>query len=161
MEPEVSEQDAVQQRIRDLRVTEMAKFDIEAESKLMRMERKKARQEAADRKEAELDKQRMKERAETFRAQLRNMSDRERKRTIERMETGYVPEWADEIIREAQGFPVASKAIQKGQTADLLAELKRRGVVADDFQPLVPTLDSPEQAASSPNPWSLEENAAS
>ena len=151
--------DPVQAKIAELRVTEMAKLEIEQEARTMRQERKKVQQSFRDKQRAEVLTAAREKKQDALRVEIRNMTQKDFSKAVKRYD--YVTPEMDEAIRERQGFPTPARTIQRTPADDLVSELKRRGALPTDFQPLSTTSGSPQPGEASTDPWSPEENAAS
>lgn len=151
-------EDPLPAKIAEMRLETLAKMEIEQEAAQLRRARKAAQQESRDTREAALDAERMEKKKDEWQGMIRSMNQKEFKRFTERID--YIPAEMDDMIRDRQGFATVSKAVGKSKTADLVAELKRRGIpISEDI--LNSIAEQPQAGGSSTDPWSPEENAVS
>lgn len=151
--------DAVQAKIEEIRLQKLAEFKIEQEARLLRQEEKKAVQDARNREEKIRDAQRQEDRDNELRILVRSMSDSEFRKFRKRID--YIPPALEEAMRERDGLPTVSKAIKSTSAEDLMAELKRRGIMPQDFQLPSTTSATQQEAESSIDLNDPAENAAS
>ena len=141
-----------------IRMETLAKMDIESEGRELRRIRKEAEQEARNKANAIKDDQIQKDKDEAMRREIMGMSEKEFRNFQKRVD--YMTPAMEETIRERSGLPTVSKAIKSTKSDTMLEELKRRGVVPKDFQPLSTMPGSPVAEDAPIDLDDPEENAA-
>ena len=130
-----------------IRLETISKLELEGEARERRQLVKAAQQEARNRQAKKVDDEAYARKMENFRIEVRNMSEKQRKKMWERTDY-YTPEMED-IMKEFMGLPTLSKAVKNTKADVLVGELKLRGILPADFQGPGTTSGSPEQEGSS------------
>ena len=117
-------EEAIARKKEELRLETMAKFDIEAEARTMRRERKLAEQAARDRESKKVDAAAHERKVAEWQRMIDAMSDKEFRKFQERID--YMPVELEDMIKTRSGLPTVAKAIRHTTTAELEKELERR-----------------------------------